>query len=246
MCLPRCASTNDEAFARLERGEGAAHGIVVFAEEQTAGRGRRGRSWLSLPGYGLMFSLGLRPAAPLPAPALVAGAATAIRAAIARASGVDARIKWPNDLLVSGRKICGILVEARSARGRSSVVIGVGLNANEDPGRHLDPTIAASATSIAHESGRPIDRAALARAALDELDARLPEVLGGDFARIEREFAHGLGLLGEPVRIEAGAASILGELVAFDARRGVTIRTVRGPETIASETITSLSRAPSA
>jgi biotin-(acetyl-CoA carboxylase) ligase len=123
-------------------------------------------------------------------------------------------------------------------------VIGVGLNANEDPRRDMDPTIARTATSIAHESGRAVDRAALARAALDELDARLPAALAGDFARIEREFAQGLGLIGERVRVEAGAASILGELAGFDARRGVTLRTVRGPETIASETITSLSRAP--
>jgi BirA family biotin operon repressor/biotin-[acetyl-CoA-carboxylase] ligase len=240
--LARCGSTNDEAFARLERDGDAAHGIAVFAEEQTAGRGRRGRSWLSRPGFGLMFSVGLRADAAPPPAALVAGAAAAVRAAIQAIAPIDVRIKWPNDLLVSGRKICGILVEARTSGGRAHVVIGIGINANEDPRAHLDPALAGIATSIAHESGRPVDREALARAALEELDARLPAILRGDFARIEREFAAGLGFAGEAVRVEAGAAAIIGEFVAFDARRGVALRTAGGRETIPAESITSLSR----
>jgi len=127
--LQRCASTNDLAL----RAEGP---ILVAAEEQTAGRGRRGRRWHSAPGAGITFSLGLRirrPARELPALSLVAGVAC-IQAL--HALGVhEARLKWPNDLVVAGAKLGGILVETRNG----TAVIGIGINCRRSP--HLEAKV---------------------------------------------------------------------------------------------------------
>ena len=123
--VERCASTNDLAL----RGRFPSP-VLIAAEEQTAGRGRRGRRWHSAPGAGITFSLGRRinrPARELAALSLVAGVATA-RAL--RALGMDARLKWPNDLIVDGAKLGGILVETRNG---NHAVIGIGLNCRRDP-----------------------------------------------------------------------------------------------------------------
>ncbi len=244
-CVAEAGSTNDLAFAALESDADAAHGLVVFAESQTAGRGRRGRAWRARAGRGLLLSVALRAPVPPPAPALVAGAAVALRDAIRATSGLEARIKWPNDLLVSGRKACGILVEARTRGGAAHVVVGIGLDVNDDPSVDFDPDLRATATSLAAAAGRLLDREAVARAALDALDDALTAVLAGDFLRIETEFAEGLGLLGEAVRAAAPAGQIDGELLGFDARRGLALRTATGTEWLAAETVTALAARPS-
>lgn len=157
-------STNDVAL-RMSA-EGSPEGTVVVAGEQTAGKGRHGRTWSSPPGEGLYLSLLLRPdllQQRLGEIAFVSSVASAL--AIKDASGLPTRIKWPNDILVSDRKVCGILVEARpstinhqpSTVSRQpltighSVVVGIGVNVNN---QSFPPEI--SATSIALELGRPI------------------------------------------------------------------------------------------
>ena len=129
--VERCTSTNDLLLKENNT-------VLIAAEEQTEGRGRRGRRWHSAPGAGLTFSLGRRirrPARELAALSLVAGVAAA---RVLRALGVrKAALKWPNDLLVEGAKLGGILVEARTAGGRrdsSYVVIGLGINCRRTPG----------------------------------------------------------------------------------------------------------------
>src|SRR5688572_28899100 len=124
--VERCGSTNDLVFEANR-----AKPVLIAAEEQTAGRGRRGRRWHSAPGAGATFSLGCRinrPVRELAALSLVAGVATA-RAL--RAVGVNARLKWPNDLVVGGAKLGGILVETRSS---GYAVIGIGINCRPTPG----------------------------------------------------------------------------------------------------------------
>ncbi len=130
--LNTCASTNDECLRRAEAG--ASEGLLIVAETQTAGRGRLGREWLSEPGQGLLFSLLARPTLPpemmatLP---LVAGLAVV---SALRDNGFDAGLKWPNDVLIGDRKVCGILCEAHtSSRGIEGIVIGVGLNVGAVP-----------------------------------------------------------------------------------------------------------------
>jgi BirA family biotin operon repressor/biotin-[acetyl-CoA-carboxylase] ligase len=170
--LARTFSTNDRA-KQLARG-GAPHGTVVVAGEQTDGRGQRARRWVSPPG-GLWASVLLRPhgVAAARAGLLNITAATAGAEAAAAVSGVVVTVRWPNDLLVSGRKIGGVLVETHIASERIFwAVIGVGINANVAI-EALPPRLRTGATTLLRERGREISLEAL----LSELCARLEEML---------------------------------------------------------------------
>jgi len=124
-------STNDEAFRRAD--EGAPEGLVVMADVQTAGRGRRGRLWWDAPGLSLPFSILLRPALPIPrCPLLALAMACSVAEAAERLTGAPATVKWPNDVLHAGRKLCGILAESRNGGQAGPVlVIGTGVNVNQ-------------------------------------------------------------------------------------------------------------------
>jgi BirA family biotin operon repressor/biotin-[acetyl-CoA-carboxylase] ligase len=196
-------STNDDALAAAR--EGAPHGAVFVTEEQRRGRGRRGNAWYAAPGEALLFSLVLRPSLPVERAsclALVAG--LAVRAAVADAltlSGVPAtvQVKWPNDVLVGGKKVAGILVESH-VRGETlgAVVVGVGLNVGR---LSLPDEIATQASSLLLLGATP-SREELLASVLRELEVRLQR-LGSK---------------------EIPLSSLLGELQAFDALRGKQIR----------------------
>jgi BirA family biotin operon repressor/biotin-[acetyl-CoA-carboxylase] ligase len=166
-------STNDVAAALAAAG--APEGTSVLAEQQHAGRGRRGRSWFSPPGAGLYLSVVVRPAGPTDTLSLVtlaAGVATA--RALCATTGLDVELKWPNDLVVGRpwRKVGGLLCESVGSGGAlDAVVIGIGVNLR--PAAY-PPEIADRATAIESELGRPIDRALL----LPELLASLADVIG--------------------------------------------------------------------
>jgi len=159
-------STNTDA---MEAGRnGAPHGSVYFADEQTAGRGRGGHNWHSLAGLGLYVSVLLRPAmyvADLPVVPLAAGLAAA--SAIRRASGLTVDLRWPNDLLIGSRKTGGILVESKTENGEVAfVVTGIGINVHQ---RAFENGLSTPATSLDLEAGRPINRQALLIALLESL-----------------------------------------------------------------------------
>jgi BirA family transcriptional regulator, biotin operon repressor / biotin---[acetyl-CoA-carboxylase] ligase len=138
-------------------GEEHSEGAVALTEEQTEGRGRLGRRWLSPPGVSLLFSIVLEPpveTARLPELSLVAGQASA--AAIAAVAGISPEVKPPNDILVSGRKLAGILAEARERR----VVLGIGVNVNV-PKEDLPTEVDRPATSLLVETGHEVDRVEL-------------------------------------------------------------------------------------
>lgn len=146
----RAGSTNDELRALAENG--APDGLVLLAQEQTAGRGRRGAAWFAAPGESLAFSILVRPEEPKalwPRLALATGLAVA---EAAEAFGVSAGIKWPNDVWFSGRKAAGILVEA----GRDFVIVGIGLNVNTTG---FPAAVANIATSLKLETGNDTPRA---------------------------------------------------------------------------------------
>ncbi len=148
-------STNLEAQRNAE--SGAVHGAVVIADMQTAGRGRRGRSWQSPAGSNLYFSLLLRPqAAPESVAAVTLVMALAVAEAIREVAGAAAQIKWPNDVVVGGKKVCGILTEMRVQQGRiQDVVIGVGINVGQT---EFAPELASVASSLFLTCGREISR----------------------------------------------------------------------------------------
>ncbi len=146
----------------------APEGALVVADEQTAGRGRLGRNWVASAGTSLLCSLQLHPTvAPERFPELTGVAARACAEAIVAVAGVEAQLKFPNDLLLGGRKVAGILAEAREQR----VVLGIGINVNV-PAGELPLEVDRPATSLLAETGREIDRAELLVELLDRLERR--------------------------------------------------------------------------
>ncbi|MFN0207739.1 MAG: biotin--[acetyl-CoA-carboxylase] ligase [Planctomycetota bacterium] len=237
LTLEECASTNDVAVELLAT-DGEAHGTVVFAEHQTAGRGRRGHVWHSRAGLGLLFSVALKASPSPPAPALVAAAAAAIRNASLQITGAAARIKWPNDLYIYQKKFAGILVEARLAGESANIVIGAGVNLNHDPNIDFAPEIRNIATSLKHESNVDVDRYPFANCVLDFLDLYLSEILIGKYDQIEKEFMNGLGLANQQIEVELlSGGRVQGSLVSFDCIRGVEIAGPAGSSWIRAELI---------
>lgn len=160
------ASTNDEL---LRRGEaGAPEGTLLFAETQTAGRGQFRRPWNSASGLGLWFSLLLRmPISDVTIPSLSAFAAVALVNTLQQLAIGDCRIKAPNDVLIGGKKVAGILVETRPGRNPFAV-IGIGLNVNHTV-ENFPQELKDRATSLAMADGTPFDRTAVASSLLAEL-----------------------------------------------------------------------------
>jgi len=163
----RTESTN--AVALRLAAEGAEHGTVVVAEEQTAGRGRLGRAWYSEKASGIYTSVILRP--PLPptaAPVLTLMGGLAIQKAVSGSTGLAADIRWPNDVLIGGKKVCGILTEMSAEVDRlHAVVLGIGLNVNHS---QMPPELEETATSLRMEAHRAISRVQVLVALLHELD----------------------------------------------------------------------------
>lgn len=209
-------STNAD-LARAAR-NGAPEGTVLCARNQTAGRGRQGRTWVSGKGDGLYFSLLLRPAVePLVAATLPLAVGLAVAEAIEPFVGNRVAVKWPNDILVGGRKICGILCEMEAdGGGVRHVIAGIGLNVNLDVAR-LPADVAPVATSMRAVAGRVFDERDVLRAVLASLDKVYTAWLDGGLEAVlprlrERDALLGrrvsMGLSGKPVEgVAAGIAS---------------------------------------
>ena len=202
-------STNDCALALLEEGE--VEGTLVLAEEQTRGRGRRERTWYSPPRHGIYASLVLRPSLPVAFLPLVsfAGALGAARH-LGELGLSPVTLKWPNDLLLAGRKVGGFLAEARGGPARPGVVVGLGLNVNQEE-TDFPPDLRSAATSLRTASGRLWDRDRLLAGILrlweeeyDGLHVRGPEQLLRRFQEFS-EFSPGSCL-----EIETGAGRLSG------------------------------------
>lgn len=162
-------STN--RVAQLLADRGAPEGTLVVARSQTAGRGRLGRSWASPPGKGLWFSIVLTPAAP-PAivPQIPLVAAVAVARGLAEAAHIAVSIKWPNDIMIKGRKLCGILAESRTQGDKLTyVILGIGLNTNATR-EDFPPGLADIATSIFLETGAQVKDIRLLGAILNEIE----------------------------------------------------------------------------
>lgn len=162
------ASTNLKAKELAEKGE--AHGSVVISEEQTLGRGRLGRQWLSPKYKGIWFSIILRPKTePINIPKITQVAAASIVNSLANLN-IDAYIKWPNDIIVNHKKVCGILTEMSGELNRVNyVVLGMGVNANLDPS-DFNEDISLKATSLKIETGHSIDRKLFISSILNEFE----------------------------------------------------------------------------
>ena len=157
-CFESIDSTNEEAKRRGEAG--APDGSVYVADNQTSGKGRRGRTWISPAGEDIFFTILLRPELPLSSVSMITlVAASAVSEAIDKVTGLDSKIKWPNDIVLNRKKVCGILTEMNmEIDSVAYVVVGIGINVNRMEFRE---DIADMATSLKKESGHTVERAAL-------------------------------------------------------------------------------------
>lgn len=226
-CHEELGSTNDEARALADAD--AEHGEVVVAERQTGGRGRRGRSWISPPRRNVAFSVILRPQElpPARAPELTLVAAVAVCEAL-RHSGVPAGIKWPNDVLVGGRKIAGILTELSAEADRVHwVVVGVGVNVNTRP-EDFPPELRGEATSILIERDHPSPRALFLAACLSELEAWYDRHAEEGFEPIRQAWRERSVTLGQQVRITTDGQEVVGLAEDIDETGALLVRTAPG------------------
>lgn len=243
--LTEVRSTNDLAMEEGRRG--APEGLAILADRQTGGRGRRGRAWESPAGLGLYTSILLRPecpAAKAPVLTLLAGLATG--EAMGEVAGLPVRLKWPNDVLVGGRKAAGILAEMAGADERvSHVVIGIGINVNQGPGDFPAPLLA-TAGSLFLATGRLTARSELAAALYNSLDRWYRVFRAG---RIEAILAAGRersATLGHAVEVLEGGGRWRGRAVDLDDDGALLVReeggalrrvlagdvSIRAPETV--------------
>lgn len=178
LVLESTGSTND--FLRQMLAPKLPEGLVVFAEEQTAGRGQRGNRWASAAYLGLWFSILLRPALPLAESArLTSWAAAAIAAAIREETAFAPAIKPPNDVYLDGRKVAGVLVETKAGAGRQfAAIVGIGVNLNQSL-EDFPVELQERAGSLALALGRKISRFDFAVALLQELEQTREAALGG-------------------------------------------------------------------
>ena len=220
-------STND-VIEKLAR-DGVREGAVVFAEAQTQGRGRLGRHWASPAKKGLWFSVLLRPnLRPQAATQLTVACATALRNAIAQQTGVKAEIKWPNDILISGKKVAGILTELSAELDQIKyVLVGIGVDVNLDED-DFPAEIRSQATSLKIELGKPVVRADLAATILYHLDRQYCRVLEGEFSAVASEWEQHCTTIGQRVVIRLGERTVCGRAESLGEDGALLLRTDHG------------------
>lgn len=223
-------STSDRARRLLEAPDGA--GVVVVAEEQTAGRGRMGRAWTSPAGRNLTASVGLVPDLDA-ADGWQLGLAAALAARAACGTDAAVELKWPNDLVaVDGRKIGGLLVETSTAGTRlRTAVIGFGINVNWRRAE-MPEGLAGRATSLVELAGRPLDRVALLRALLDRLETELTAIESGR-SPLER-YRAACTTIGADVSVETPDGLLEGQARDLDERGALLVETPDGPVAVSS------------
>lgn len=231
-CYEQVGSTNDIVRERARGGH--PQGLLVLAEEQVAGRGRLGRGWAAPPGSSLLMSLLLRPAwlAPADSFALTMLAGVALCEAVEQAAPLQAALKWPNDLMLPAgqaavpdlRKAAGILSEIELDGERIAwVAIGMGINVNWSPSGVVDGRdLSRLATSVGAAAGQPIERLALLRALMIQLDLRYGWLRDGRREELFASWRDRLATLGQPVTVRQIAGELHG--VAEDVEPSGALR----------------------
>lgn len=215
-------STNNIAYKMAE--EGADEGSVIVAEEQKKGKGRIGRSWSS-PKGGIYFSLILRPGmVPTEVSKLTLVAAVSVAQAIRELTGISALIKWPNDILVNNKKLCGILTELKAEQDQTSfVILGVGINVNTKPS-----LLPKHATSITKELGRDFPKVDLMRKLLKNIETHYILFKNNKFKDIIGEWKDLSAILGSRVKVMDKAHNIEGMAIDVDEGGALIVRLDNG------------------
>ncbi|MGZ8939243.1 MAG: biotin--[acetyl-CoA-carboxylase] ligase [Limisphaerales bacterium] len=220
-------STNDVAD-KLGR-DGVKEGVVVFAESQTKGRGRLGRNWVSSQGKGLWFSVLLRPSvSPQAATQMTIASATALARALKQAAGINCEIKWPNDILVKDRKLCGILTEMTAEVDKINyIILGIGVNVNFTE-TDFPADLRKIATSLAIETGRKFKRTEVAAVILRELNRDYLRLKSGEFQAVADEWEENCNTIGRNVEISTGHRVVHGRAESLDSEGALLVRTQHG------------------
>ncbi len=223
-------STNADLARLADSDPSLPDGLVLLADVQTAGKGRQGRSWTSPPLSGLTFSVLLKPAVPplrastLP---LVVGLAVA-RAVESLVPACGVGLKWPNDLQIKGRKLCGILCEMRAVGDTvRHIVTGIGINVNL-PADAMPPDIAAIATSLQIAAGHPFDREEVLGTILRSLEETYCRWLDNGFPTLLEDIARHDILRGQPIAIDRGAGLLSGTAAGIAADGALLVRRADG------------------
>lgn len=228
-------STMDEATAWAA--DGAPHGALVVAEHQHGGRGRHGRTWAASPGQNLLATLILRPDLPSDRIGLVPLAAGLAVAEAADGFGVDARLKWPNDVRVGGRKLAGILAETTWAGGQACVLLGIGLNVGQDA---FPAPLCETATSLRLETGQPVGRLEPLRPILDRLSEALDRA-GSEPAALVAAVEARMEGVGEPVTVRdptSGDPIVTGRVLGLAPTGALRLATDAGERTVYAGEVT--------
>jgi len=220
-------STND-VVEKLAR-DGVKEGVVVCAESQTRGRGRLGRKWISPARKGLWFSILLRPdLSPQMTTRLTVASATALRRAIKLQTGCSPEIKWPNDILMGGKKVAGILTEMSAELDRVRyVILGIGVDVNLTA-NDFPPDLRKIATSLRIETGKPASRAELAVNIFRELDRDYALICAGKFTGVADEWESHCTTIGREVTVQLGARQIRGCVESLDDDGALLLRSEHG------------------
>lgn len=231
--FPRLDSTNACLMKLAEQGE--PEGTVVLTDEQTAGRGRFGRTWTAPPGTSLLVSVLLRPKVGLAdSSKLNLVAALAVRRTLQGVAALSSAIKWPNDVLINGRKVCGILAETTTSTGsgtKSALVLGIGLNVNQDS-QNFPVEFRDQATSLRIETGREQSRPLLLQALLKSLEDLALAFVQNGFLPFLEELRRSSAVIGKRVVVRVGAYSVEGVVDDLDDEGRLLMRMDTGSLTI--------------
>jgi len=224
-CYSSVGSTNELAMKLGQ--QGADEGVMIMANEQTKGKGRFGRNWISPKREGIWMSLILRPEQRLkPVTALSLVAAYSVAIALREVAGIRAVIKWPNDVRVGEKKICGILSElSKDARGNQFVVLGIGMNVNQSS---FSGDLEHYATSVRIETGKNVQRLPLVRKLLENLEESYSQCKKRGFSEILKRVREISSLIGERVELSLGEESVSGYVQDIDDMGRLIIRTDDG------------------
>lgn len=222
--VPSCSSTQDLAAADPDRDD-----AIWWADHQTRGRGRQQREWHDEPAKDLAITLRATVKLPMPL-ALPAALPVAVLLACEQFTNRKLTVKWPNDLFLDGRKLCGVLIDAGSGDG-DTYLIGVGVNVNRV---RFPRDLESIACSLAGATGHEVDRGELLLAIATRIDAMLGALAGRDHAALEARFRDALGLVGQRVTVDANESwqGVLTDLdfhaIEIDGARRVPLAIVRG------------------
>ncbi|MEM3622562.1 MAG: biotin--[acetyl-CoA-carboxylase] ligase [Candidatus Bathyarchaeia archaeon] len=213
--LHEIGSTND--LAKEMANYRASEGTIAIAETQIAGRGRLDRQWFS-PKGGLYFSVILRPKVTVKeSVGLIFVASLAVAKVLHETYGLHAETKWPNDVLVNGRKVCGILSETKTKGEKVDyVVIGLGINANVDVEKKFPEELKTVATSLANELGKKVRLGELFKLLLEKLDSLYEQFLKEGFTQVLKEWKKYADFLGKTVEVTDGTGRFCGLALDVD------------------------------